>query len=106
MLIWDIIRDWFVVNIWGGTTSEAYDYYAYVGRVFIDGNGSEIKNTHDLMVPVKLFDINYGVEVNYISLGDWLSTISTIIILVAVCVGLYLLTRYFFRMFAGLLSGR
>lgn len=105
-MIWDIIRDWFVMNIWGGTTSEAYDYYAYLGRAYIYGNGSEITNTYDIMVPVKLFNSNYGADVNYISLGDWLSTTSTIIVLVAVCVGLFFLTRYFFRMFAGLLSGR
>lgn len=106
MLLWDIIRDWFVMNIWGGSTSEAYDYYASVGRVFIQGEGTEVSNTHDIMVPVKLFSFVYGSEVDYISLGDWLSTTSTIIVLIAICVGFFFLVRWLFRLTAGLIAGR
>ena len=106
MLLWDIIRDWFVMNIWGGTSSEAYDYYTSFGRVFIVGNGSETSNSVDLMLPVKLFNGNYGSEVSYISIGDWLSTTSTIIVLIAICVGFFFLVRWLFRLTAGLIAGR
>lgn len=106
MLIWDIIRDWFVMNIWGGTTSTNDSYLTSLGagNVYINGvlDESGFYTMQDYQIYVGgAHDTTFS-----ISLADWLSTTSTIIILVAVSVGLYFLTRYFFRMFAGLLAGR
>lgn len=111
MLIWDIIRDWFVMNIWGGLTSDLHAYAGFIGSGAYVPNIDDIERsdlmTSGFMVPIKdCFNADYDIYVSYISLGDWLSTTSTIIVLVAISVGLYFLTRYFFRMFAGLLSGR
>lgn len=106
MLIWDIIRDWFVMNIWGGYTSAEVIYRPHIGNITQYENGewfdSFLGDTTSLSFLISK-ENNYE---NFISLGDWLSTTSTIIVLVAISVALYFLVRYFFRMFAGLLSGR
>lgn len=104
MMIWDIIRDWFVMNIWGGLASNYQSYGGFVGLFYNSSQGTDTGLTNDTFVPVKVI-ASQSVR-DYISLGDWLSTTSTIIILIAVSVGLFYLTRYFFRMFAGLLAGR
>lgn len=106
MLIWDIIRDWFVMNIWGGYTSAGVLYNCHVGNLqtYINGENDDgwLGSLNDILFHVGKF----GNTDIVMSLSDWLSTTSTIIVLVAVCVGLFFLVRYFFRMFAGLLSGR
>ena len=106
-MIWDIIRDWFVMNIWGGMTSSYQYYEPKLGYAF-SSNGETTLNTNSALVKIGFAFRNNGtiVEDVYMPLGDWLSTTSTIIILIAISIGLYFLTRYFFRMFAGLLSGR
>lgn len=121
MLIWDIIRDWFVMNIWGGCTAGGDFYSGHLGP-FIQPvtNGGEANLNDNLTTSTQFIKVGSGLLPDiwdtgadldfsgayYMSLGDWLSTISTIIILVAVSVGLFFLVRYFFRMFSGLLSGR
>lgn len=109
MMIWDIIREWFVVNIWGGNLVNGESYYPYWGHTLNDVTGADA----DIFGNDLYFKLGNALNFNgdyegslYISVGDWLSTTSTIIVLVAVSVGLFFLTRYFFRMFAGLLSGR
>lgn len=114
MLLWDIIRDWFVMNVWGGFTSGTEAYGGFLGRfVYLSENGELdeglFEDTSTLFFRLDgSFSENYANlgGGNYISIGDWLSTTSTIIVLLAVCFALYFLVRYFFRMFAGLISGR
>ena len=106
MLLWDIIRDWFVMNIWGGVTSNGDSYNTVVGNLtsYFDGEWEDgwVANNTD----VRFLIFSEPNRLVYIDFSDWLSTTSTIIVLVAISIVLYFLVRYFFRMFAGLLSGR
>ena len=107
MMLWDIIRDWFVMNVWGGNLSTGQQFVANVGRGYNVANDEGYSLlTNSFYLPIKGFDDSASVVIDHICLGDWLSTTSTIIVLVAISVALYFLVRYFFRMFAGLLSGR
>lgn len=99
-MIWDIIRDWFVMNIFGGMTSTGNEYSVGIGYVGTDDLYFQYGNE-------TTFNIGKGIyNVQYITFSDWLSTTATLIVLIAICVALFFLVRYFFRMFAGLLSGR
>lgn len=101
MPLWDFIRNWFVTNIWGGHYLTVEGYWMNEDKRFlVYGTGNNVVAS-DYGVYTSDFKV-----LGDMCLGDWLSTTSTILVLVAVCVGLFFLTRYFFRMFAGLISGR
>ena len=106
MSIWNIIRDWFVQYIFGGFNSnmDFYDMGVIGNLANKDGSNFFIGSIGDTYVPVKLFNEGSGAEICYITLGDWLSTTATLIVIIAVCFGLFMLVRYFFRMFSGLLT--
>lgn len=106
MMLWDIIRNWFVMNVWGGWTSDGHSYSSVIGtlELYVDG---EFDDNWPASLNELWFHVgDKGNSSTYIAMSDWLSTTSTIIVLVCVCVALFFLVRYFFRMFAGLLSGR
>lgn len=88
MALWDIIRDFFVSTIFGGTSSNGTTYNMTIGNS---------TNTSSLV-----FDIN-GLNIN---IGDWLSTTSTIFILILLCIGIGLVVRWLFKLTSGLFLAR
>ena len=102
LVLWDIIRDWFVQFVWGGLDSTGELYTGVIGGgEWVDGIGQlpgyyEFYDTQSLTFQIG--NIN-------ISLGDWLSTTSTIIVLALMCLFFYLMIRYMFRLTSGLIRG-
>ena len=91
-MLWDIIRDWFVEYVWGGVTSNNTTFGGYIGSI-----NNNLTKSNNLMLKI---------GENSLSLGDWLSTTSTIIVLVLMCAFLFLVVRYLFRLTSGLIRGR
>lgn len=85
MTLWNIIRDFFIQYIFGGTASTGV---AYNDNII----GGEI-NTN-----------NYAI-LNDITLGNWLSTTATIIVLIGICLSIWHFVRWLFRLTAGLIRG-
>ena len=112
MLLWDIIRDWFVTNIWGGFTSQGYNYGGSIGDIqYLDSDGNLVEDmlsSYGFGFPLgNIYNgADGGITTSYITLGDWLSTISTIIVLIALCFFFFLMVRWLFRLTAGLIQGR
>ena len=106
MLIWDIIRDWFVQFIFGGIDSNGDVFSGIVGSQYVSEPGI------GQLPGFEGYEAIYGEEFyfnigNYqISIADWLSTTATIITLVAMVVFFYLIIRYLFRLTSGLIRGR
>ena len=105
-MLWDIIRDWFVQYIFGGITSTGEVYSGYIGLVARNTFDYEYAGTGYFMLPINGLEANTDLLTHYISMGDWLSTTSTIILLVLMCIFLFLCVRYLFRLTSGLLMGR
>lgn len=108
MTLWNIIRDWFVAYVWGGVDSQGNYFNAnIIGSVFnIQNQGAEPTNTYDYFIQFNGFNHLSDSSIDYISFGDWLSTTSTIIVLVLMCVFLFLVVRYLFRLTSGLIRVR
>ena len=107
MTLWNIIRDWFVQYVWGGVSSQG-DYFStnIIGTVFnFENQSAESVNTYDYFIKLNGFNHVSDSTIDYISFGDWLSTTSTIIVLVLMCVFLFLVVRYLFRLTSGLIRG-
>lgn len=87
-MLWNVVRDFFVSHIFGGITSQGVDYGAY-----LNDNFTTLDIIYDL-------DVNNGVG---ISLGDYLSTIATIICMVVIvllcCLFIKTLIKLVFRLF-------
>ena len=90
-MLWDIIRDWFVQYVWGGITSTNATFGGYIGSI-----NNDLTKSNNLMLKI---------GENSLSLGDWLSTTSTIIVLILMCAFLFLVVRYLFRLTSGLIRG-
>ena len=106
MLLFDIIRDWFVQYIWGGVLSDGETTFSCcIGMLNNDSINPDVAFTDSTYI-----SIGHGINgssdsfYDYIALGDWLSTTSTIIVLVLMCVFLFLCVRYLFKVGAGLFS--
>lgn len=105
MTLWDLIRDFFVTNIFGGTLSSGQS--KTIGRVgqFYGSTGMNNAQSNNILVPIGSFmysgsDVH---EVNYVNIGDWLSTTFTIITLILLVLFLYIFVKWIFKLFAGLL---
>lgn len=99
-MLWDIIRDWFVQYVWGGTNSVGTVFGGTFGKFMVDDGGSyyymdKLNN-----------DAWFKVGSHYINFGDWASTTSTIIVLILLCAFLFIVVRYMFRLCSGLFRGR
>lgn len=89
MTLWDIIRDFFVNNIFGGYNSSGNRIYQSMGK----SNGLAYY-AHEVNI------IQFG---DYsVNLADWLSTTATIITLILLVAFLYLVVKYIFKVFSGL----
>ena len=105
MVLWDIIRDFFVQFIFGGIDSLGEIYGGVVCSTYVSEPG-----IGDLP-PIEEYQPLYGEEFSFnigdyqVSLGDWLSTTATIICLIGFCFIIYCFIRYLFRLSAGLVRG-
>lgn len=85
MTLWNIIRDFFIQYIFGGTASNGVPYNENIIAGEINTN-------------------NYAI-LNDITLGNWLSTTATIIVLIGICLAIWHFVRWLFRLTAGLIRG-
>lgn len=113
MLLWDIIRDWFVQYVFGGMSSGTDGnrvFYGFLGRVgYLSGdsvNYDIYADSANVYVPLGSTWLDTGSEepINLISLGDWLSTTATIITLIALCLFLFLAVKWVFNVFRNTLE--
>lgn len=102
-MLWDIIRDFLVQYIFGGCDSHGSYYWAHIGSV-VDGGGNIIDGctTADTYLKLHGYTDVTSFDFDYISMGDWLSTTATIIILCLVILFFIKLTIWFFKQGAGL----
>lgn len=113
MSLWNLIRDWFVQYIWGGALSNGDIIYSNViGNAYIynydEGSYNDLMVTSwDYFSFKTPFDIVDG-EIHYstfvISFGDWLSTTSTIIVLILLLIAFGYLIVNLFKMFSNIFS--
>lgn len=114
MSLWNIIRDFFVQYIFGGTLSNGSQIiHNIIGKVNVYVNGSfddrYLISTDFLGFVFNGANFDYDYEsqiVSFISVGDWLSTTATIITLCAICFFLFLFVRWLFRLTSGLIQAR
>lgn len=117
MLLWDIIRDWFVMYVFGGTASNGDAVGGMMGYGFLVKNNVSYEydpvNTEHLGVVLNGFTDSYDPIFSgagfsetplVISVGDWLSTTATIITLVALCLFLFLAVKWVFNVFRNTLE--
>lgn len=96
MMLWEIIRNFFVIYVFGGTyVIDGTEYFAdgaLIGYFANHENGEELSlNTSSFYLPVNGWnDINGG-HMQFISFADWLSTTATIITLIALLVAISML---------------
>lgn len=93
MSLWDLIRDFFVMHVFGGTTSNGSIYNANTTgnvSIYINGSRDDFYNTNLNELTYKVGTFTYDGELGdcYIGAGDWLSTTATAIaitIIVVLC---------------------
>lgn len=107
MTLWNIIRDFFVQYVFGGVTSNGQSVSGnfFIGNLFAFINGSP-DDIYGAGTDNIIFNINGFTDPNYdnlnslsvyMSLGDYLSTTATIIVLVVLAVVVALGIRWLFR---------
>ena len=82
-MLWDLIRDFFVMHVFGGTDSLGNAFDVHFG---VDGQSGEVYNI-DSYLCYSVGHTDTG-AVAYLSISDWLSTTATIIsitIIVVLC---------------------
>lgn len=104
MTLWNLIHDFFVNNIFGGTLSTSIQVnkmsIGNIKYVALDNSSNAFAyNTNGWRV----FIGNNDLGANYITLGDWLSTTFTIITLILLVIFLYIFVKWIFKLFSGLL---
>lgn len=95
-MLWDIIRDFFIMYIFGGTASDGTAYACLLGA---EANYGFV-NTFGWTVPLGVDELE-GSAVG-ITFGDWLSSTFTIITLILICYMFLRLTIWLFKFGAGL----
>lgn len=91
-MLWDLIRDFFVIHVFGGVTSDGTFIGGMLGSITdIDANYYDAMTTAHLYFPIGetfIWDNDSYVSKTFMSIGDWLSTTATIIsisIIVVLC---------------------
>lgn len=103
MALWNIIRDFIVQYIFGGNTSTGQRFSGFFGSVHIEGSSSTSTfNNVEVLVPVNMFKWS-GEHINGVTVGDWLSTTTTIIVLGIFVIVLFLLLKWLFKTISGLI---
>lgn len=97
-MLFDIIRDFFVLHVWGGRLANGTAVNTWIGNgVAKDGTSVFGVNCNSIAVPIKAWSINNSKEIAYITIGDWLSTTSTIITMVVILVCIAFFIRWIFK---------
>lgn len=102
-MLWNIIRDFIVEHITGGTTSNFQFYNPSLGEFYImkDGYVDDVlfSGTGATYVSTNFFleDVGMTEPVAYMSIGDWLATTITAIIMVLLVVFAVWLVRWIFK---------
>ena len=97
----DLVRDWFVVYVFGGVTSDLQHAYGglighFAGEDFGNSADMTTDNFSFLLQNVGCMDDEWAGPM-YLSLGDWLSTTATIITMVMICIALFLFSRWLIK---------
>lgn len=104
MMLWNIIRDFFVQYIFGGYDSQEVVYSAGLGQIqtYIGGNMDEdyFGGVNDCWYKIG----QLGETEIFTTLGDWLSTTATIITLILLLIMLFALVRFVIRQVCGLFA--
>lgn len=118
MTLWNLIRDFFVINIFGGVTSTeeffSHNIVGYINQVSESGSDDNLVcSTGDFVLSVsnisnKPDNLNGSINMSdtsqyFLSMGDWLSTTFTIITLILLVIFLYIFVKWIFKLFSGLL---
>ena len=101
-MLWDIIRDFFVQYIFGGTTSSGQGYSGFIGYDYLYEARLHTSDTLVVFNNIMTQDGDFDAPIMFLSIGDWLSTSATIIILCLVILFFIKLTIWFFKQGAGL----
>lgn len=95
-MLWDLIRDFFVENVFGGVNSSGTLFNITLGRGWYVDGADDIIFGGDYMFQMSS-GLNGDTSFRYISLADWLSTtataISITIIVVLCCLFIYKIIR-------------
>lgn len=100
-MLWNLIRDFFVMHVFGGITSTGVVYLAQVGNIASFDNGvyEDYWNASadEVFFNIGFYTTENGIRNSYIGLSDWLSTtataISITIIVVLCCLFIYKIIR-------------
>lgn len=102
MNLFTIIRDWYVQYVWGGCLSSGNQVNTgYFGRV-IYGSTEERIPFSALFVKVDGYFTGKG-EFQYMHIGDWLSTTSTIITMIVMLICFAYFIRWIFKVSSNML---
>lgn len=105
--LWNIIRDFFVRFVFGGSDSLGVNYNGFViGRGVDDTLNYYVLDTNTYYLSFNGFNDFNESSVNYFAMGDWLSTTATIITLVALFIGITMLTIKLFKFVSNAISMR
>lgn len=85
-MLWNLIRDFFVVHIFGGTTSIGDEFDAHFGNIieFVDGSFDDSYFGGCLNIGYKIGNNGYADQ--YLYIGDYLSSTATMISIVIILV--------------------
>lgn len=104
MMLWDIIRDFYVQYIFGGYDSFGNSYASHLGNVICYDNGvyddDIVLSSTERIWTIATDPTGYSYV---ISSGDWLSTTFTIITLILFVFFLYVFLRWLFKVVSGLI---
>lgn len=104
-MLWDIIRDFYVQYIFGGTTSTKEYFSGYMGKLYALTGGANSWDSGSgaySVITGSLYDDRH-LQVNaYMSMGDWLSTTFTVITLIVFVFILYIFLKWLFKTVSGL----
>lgn len=122
MILWDIVRNWFVEFVFGGTLSTGEivngahmgTYYAVGSDLVFNADTSSVFTNQTYLphgndvysyTPFQYIDIADETAYDVVSnVGDWLSTTATIITLIALCLFLFLAVKWVFNVFRNTLE--
>ena len=116
MMLWDIIRDWFVQNIFGGMDSQGIVHSIFIGQGFNVADADTEFMYGDSFYP---YGAGYNEYSGYsfpwwdgdnfgpvtgLSLSDWLSTTATIIVLAVGCFLAFAFIAWLFKKVGGAIT--
>ena len=99
--IWNLLRDFFVEYIFGGTNSNGYIRKCRIGSLNIF-DGSTVTNVNPGSNTDVYFEVgSFGGNTYGLNMGDWLSTTATIITLIVFVAILFLFLKWLFKVISG-----